>query len=206
MTKLTTSLFLFLASLFFTVACGSDSGNSKAVSNADQAKRAYDGIDHAIDKALNLGMQGFNAATSANISPQTGSGDVKGTLVVGGQVDQGASANKTMRLTTDFTGYEDAVFANGDAGALHIVYDAVSGGTATLTMKLSNIPNGTFSGTFVQTLHMTGDLQGDVTLNLAFHGDIRATSTGGIERVPGTTVITGTATSPYGTFAVNITR
>lgn len=201
------TLLVFLASVLFAFACGSDNKDTKAVNNADDAKHAYLGIDPAIDKALNLGMQGFNAASSANIAPQTANGDIQGKLVVGGQVDQGASANKTMRLTTDFTSYEDVVaLSAGDANLLHVIYDAVSGGTTTLEIKLMNLPNGTFTGTFIQTLHMSGDLQGDVTLNLTFTGDIRATSTGGIERVPGSTVITGTATSPYGTYTVNITR
>lgn len=207
MTKLTLQTFFFLlSSMLFALACGSDDDDRKGIDNPADAEHAYRGIDLAIDKALNLGMQGFNAASSANIAPQTGTGDVQGTLVVGGQVDQGASANKTMRLTTDFTTYEDAVPANGDAGVLHVVYDAVSGGTTTLEIKLLNLPDGTFTGTFQQTLHMTGDLEGDVVLDLTFSGDIRAAAGGGIERVPGTTVITGTATSPYGTFNVNITR
>lgn len=203
-TSLMKSFFLLCAMLVFA-ACGSSDDHPKGVSNPDQARRAYLGIDLAIDKALNLGMQGFSQATSANISPQTTQGNVQGTLVVGGQVDQGASANKTMRLTTDFTSYEDAVPVS-EAGVLHIIYDAVSGGVPGLTIKLSNIPNGTFDGNFVQTLHMSGDLQGDVALNLTFSGSIRSTASGGIERVPGTTVITGTAQSPYGTYAVNITR
>lgn len=204
----TTSIkgFFLLCVMLVLAACGSSNDNPKSgVSNPDQARLAYLGIDKAVDKALNLGMQGFNQASSANIAPQTGTGDVQGTLVVGGQVDQGASANKTMRLTTDFTNYEDAVSVP-DAGALHVIYNASSGGTTDLTMMLMNIPNGTFSGTFVQTLHMTGDLQGDVTLNLTFSGRIQSSASGGIERVPGTTVITGTAQSPYGTYAVNITR
>lgn len=202
--------FLFTCAMLVPVACGSSNDHPPAaVASAEQAQRAYLGIDKAIDKALNLGMQGFNQATSANISPQTGHGDVQGTLVVGGQVDQGASANKTMRLTTDFTKYEDNVPSNEavpDSGFLHIIYDAASGGTTDLTLMLANIPNGTFSGTFVQTLHMTGDLQGDVALNLTINGNIQSSATGGIERVPGTTVINGTAQSPYGTYTVNITR
>lgn len=196
---------VLLATLLFAFACGSDEERKPGVSNTESARRAYLGLDSAIEKALNLGMQGFNAATSANIAPQTTSGDVGGTLVVGGQVDQGASANKTMRLATDFTTYEDAVAVNGDAQVLHIVYDAISGGTTTLEIKLAGIPDGTFTGTFQQTLHMSGDLEGDVILDLAFSGDIQAGTGGGIERVPGTTHVTGTATSPYGTYTVDLT-
>jgi hypothetical protein len=187
------------------IGCG-DSNNK--VSSADSARRAYLGLDLSIDKAINLGMQGFNLATSANIAPQTGNGDVMGTLVVGGHVDQGASTNKTMNLTTDYTNYEDAPVIFGDAGVLHIIYNAASNGTVGLSMKLANIPSGTFNGTFMQTLHMSGDLQGDVTLSLAFAGDLQpvAGSTSQIQRKPGTTHITGTATSTYGTYTVDITR
>ncbi len=189
------------------LAVAASCGPSTNVDNAESARRAYLGIDLAMDKALNLGMQGFNMASSANIPNQTGTGGVSGTLVVGGQVDQGASANKQMRLTTDFTNYEDAIASPDDAGALHIVYSATSSAT-TLNLSLRGIPMGTFTGTFVQTLHMTGNLTGDVTLNLAFTGEFRPTAAGAmtIERTPNTTHITGTAVSTYGTYAVDVTR
>jgi hypothetical protein len=188
-----------------TFGCG-DGGNK--VSNTENAQRAYLGLDLSIDKAINLGMQGFNMASSANISPQTGNGDTTGTLVVGGHVDQGASSNKTMNLTTDYTNYEDAARAPNDGGVLKIIYNAASNGVAGLSMKLSNIPNGTFNGSFMQTMHMSGDLQGDVTLNLAFNGDLQPVASGStqIQRKPGTTHITGSATSSYGTYAVDLTR
>ena len=54
-----------------------------------------------------LGFAGFNAASSANIPPQMTTGDVAGTLTVTGQVDQGASSNKNMRLVEALVGYQD---------------------------------------------------------------------------------------------------
>jgi len=181
--------------------------DSSAVSNEESARRAYLGIDLSVDKAIQLGMQGFNEATSANISPQTAAGDVAGTLVVAGHVDQGSSANKTMNLTTTYTGYEDApATAPNDGGVLHIVYDGAPT-TTTLSIKLMSIPDGTFSGTFDQTLQMTGDLEGEVTLSLTFAGDLQPVgATSQIERKPGTTHITGTATSRFGTYQVDVTR
>jgi hypothetical protein len=202
---MTTPTRLLAVMLCATLGCGDD-GNK--VSNSDNARRAYLGIDLSIDKAINLGMQGFNLASSANIAPQTGNGDTMGTLVVAGHVDQGASSNKTMNLTTDYTNYEDAARAPNDGGVLKIVYNAASGGATDLSMKLANIPNGTFNGSFMQTLHMSGDLQGDVTLNVTFNGDLQPVASGSmqIQRKPGTTHITGTATSTYGTYAVDLTR
>jgi len=47
---------------------------------------------------MQLGFDGFNSASSANIATQTAAGAKSGTLTVTGQVDQGASANKGMRL------------------------------------------------------------------------------------------------------------
>src|SRR6185312_14265687 len=90
--------------VFFALAAGC--GNGSVHSDAD-AQKAYLGLDASIDKAINLGFEGFNAASSANIPTQMTTGTVKGTLVVTGQVDQGASNNKTMRLDTAYTMYTD---------------------------------------------------------------------------------------------------
>src|SRR5689334_6540163 len=84
------------------VACGS------GVSSDEQARRAYLGLDASIDKAIQLGFDGFNMSTSgANIPKETGSGTVSGTVAVTGQVDMGASANKGMRLMVEFVNYSD---------------------------------------------------------------------------------------------------
>ncbi|HZI09118.1 MAG TPA: hypothetical protein VE153_01940 [Myxococcus sp.] len=53
---------------------------------------------------------------------------------------------------------------------------------------------------------MTGDLTGDVQLNLSMSGDIEDDGTGKVRRVAGSTTVTGTATSGDGDFQVNVTR
>lgn len=206
------TLCLTLSLVLLSLACGDDD----KVSSEEEARLAYLGIDAAIDRALNLGMAGFNAAQSANIPTQTGNGTVSGTLTVSGQVDQGASDNKGMRLSTAFVMYQDLLPATGDAGAAaasRITYDTDASALPALNLTLRNIPKatdppGTFTGTLAGTVHMTGGrLDGDVTLMLNFSGNIRVISGGsGIERVPGSTHVTGTATSKYGTYAIDLTR
>ena len=93
---------LLLAAVLAASACGSD-----AVNSVGDAQNAYLGLDLSIDKAITLGFNGFNSASSANISPQITNGTASGTLTVTGQVDQGASANKGMRLFTAFANYSD---------------------------------------------------------------------------------------------------
>jgi hypothetical protein len=210
----------FVLGTTFAIALATGACGNGSVNNEESARRAYFGIDKAIEKAMNLGMQGFNMATSANIAPQTAMGDVAvgpdggfGTLVVAGQVDQGMSVNKELRLTTDFTDYEDLLYTSDDSGTIHIIYNGASGGATTLSLSLRNIPAmgdttsmGTYSGTFMQTLHMSGDLAGDVTLNLTLAGQIHRSADGNLERVAGGSTIMGTAMSQYGTYNVNITR
>src|SRR5262245_59286739 len=108
-----------LAFALLLTACGSDS-----VSSTDDARRVYLGLDRAVDRGLNLGFQGFNDANSANIPPEVGNGDYAGTLTVTGQVDQGASTNKEMRLKTAFVGYQDRQPPGDGPGApLGLTYD-----------------------------------------------------------------------------------
>lgn len=173
-------------------ACGSDS-----VSSEGDAENAYLGLDLSIDKAISLGFDGFNSASSANISAQMTNGTATGTLTVTGQVDQGASANKGMRLFTAFASYSD----NGQ-----ITYNTSPTALPALSMMLLNIPVGTLTGTLIGTVNMTGDEEGALTLNLSFQGEIQAGTGGRVERKPGTTRITGTATSSAGTFNVDVTR
>jgi aryl-alcohol dehydrogenase-like predicted oxidoreductase len=73
------------------------------------------GLDNAVEKSIKLGFDGFDSASSANISPQTANGDEHGTLTITGQVDQGASANKGMRLRVGMVAYND--------GPLEIQYE-----------------------------------------------------------------------------------
>ncbi|HZI09117.1 MAG TPA: hypothetical protein VE153_01935, partial [Myxococcus sp.] len=51
---------------------------------------------------------------SANIPAQSTAGTAAGTLTVTGQVDQGSSANKGMRLRVGMVGYSDGEEAVGD--------------------------------------------------------------------------------------------
>jgi len=59
-----------------------------------------------------------------------------------------------------------------------------------------------FDGVFT----MSGDLHNSVTLMLAFTGNTQAGPNNTVVRVPGTTHITGTAVSDYGTYNVDVTR
>jgi hypothetical protein len=172
-------------------ACGS------GVSSDEQARRAYLGLDVSIDKAIGLGFAGFNAASSANIPAQMTAGTAVGTLKVTGQVDQGSSANKGMRLVTEMSGYSD----DGK-----LFYQTVAGQPQSLNMQLKGIPSGTLSGDATWNLDMTGELVGPVILSITFSGALQSGPGGGVERKPGTTRITGTAKSGPGVYNIDVTR
>jgi hypothetical protein len=173
------------------------------VSSDEQARRAYLGLDGSIGKALALGFKGFNEASSANISPQSAAGDKSGTITITGQVDQGASANKGMRLNEDLVSYSDGDLHLDGGGTVAITYDT-DGGLPALTLSLKGIPTGTLTGSLVGDYNMSGDLSGVVHLDLMMAGDLQPTADGGTDRKPGTTSVTGTATSGTGTFQVNV--
>lgn len=183
-------------------ACGGDSDDNSgqpAVKSTADAEHAYLGLDASIDKAITLGFDGFNAATNANIAPQDANGDHAGTMTVTGQVDQGASSNKTMHLSEALTTYSD----DG-----HLTYDTDAAALPALELKLTKVPTGTLSGTLMGSFKIGGDLTGSVTLDLSFDGTLRpnADDATKVEREPGTTHITGTATSGNDSFAVDVTR
>lgn len=193
-------------------ACSSDD----TVSSDEQARRAYLGLDGSIAKSINLGFDGFNAATSANIAPQMGSGDATpgGTLTISGQVDQGASANKQMRLYIGMVGYSDGAVPYDDKGhTVTITYDTstTQADQPYLQMSLMNIPTGTLTGTLdsgttmTGVYHLTGDIKGDVTLDLQITGNLMAGPNNTVVRVPGSTHVTGTATSGDGMYMVDLT-
>lgn len=169
------------------------------VSSEEDAERAYKGLDTSIDQAIQLGFDGFNAASNATIPPQTGKGTMTGTMTISGKVDQGSSDNKTMSLNEALAGYSN----DGK-----LTYDTADASLPVLDMKLSKIPTGTIAGTLKGTYTITGELEGTVTLTLSFTGDLQplASDASRIERKPGTTHITGTADSDYGAYAVDITR
>jgi hypothetical protein len=174
--------------------CGDD-----GVSSAEDAARAYNGLDSSIDQAIQLGFDGFAAASSANIPAQSGKGAKTGTMTISGKVDQGSSANKTMSLS-------EALATYSNDGKL--TYDTTEGSLPVIDMKLSKIPDGTVAGSIAGAYKISGELEGTVTLKLAFTGDIQASASDAtkIERKPGTTHITGTADSDYGIYDVDITR
>ena len=178
--------------------------SSSSVNSTEQAKQAYLGLDESIDKAITLGFKGYNDSTNANIPPETAPGDVSGTMTVTGQVDHGVSVNKVMNLQEQLTTYADT-----DAG---ITYDTsadsgTDGALAALGMTLANVPNGTMNGSLDGTYGMTGALKGLVTLQVTFTSDLQpGAGDAGVERKPGTTHITGTATSGSGVYQIDITK
>lgn len=186
-----------MAWILLTLACAGK------VASEESAELAYLGVDGATEKALDLGIQGYNLASSANIDAQSADGDEAGTITVSGQVDQGSSDNKGLRLDLLLEGYAD--LPPDDDG--HVwVYDTDPSAMPLLDLKLRDVPDGTLEGTLVGGFAMTGDLEGEVALELVIAGDIADDGAGGVSRVDGTTTVTGTATSDYGTFEVDVTR
>lgn len=186
--------YLFALATLGSIACGS------GVSSDEQARRAYLGLDLSVGKAIQLGLDGFNAASSANIPAQMTAGDLMGTLRITGQVDQGASANKGMRLMAELVSYSD----DGK-----LIYDAPAGTSTELgiTLKGYTSASGALEGTLNKTMTMSGELDGTVTLNLTFTGTTTYDSGAKIvSRVLGTTHIVGTAMSGGGTYQVDVTR
>lgn len=193
------------ASSLLAVGCSDEDLDSD-----EAARRAYLGLDGSIAKSIKLGFDGFNAASSANIDPQMTTGDAAGTLTITGQVDQGASANKGMRLYVGMVDYSDGEIVINDAGDTILVgYDTDPDPTLQpyLQMQLKNIPTGTLEGTLMGTYLLSGDdLAGSVDLNLTFNGSLMDAGGGDVARVPGSTTVTGTATNADGgTYMVNVT-
>ncbi len=200
-----TILSLSFIALFGLIACGDDDD----IDSDTEARWAYLGFDTAIDKALNLGFDGFNAASSANIPTQSGVGDDTGTIDIDGQVDQGASDNKGMRLLVTLVDYSDGSFVDPDTDAeVLIAYDSLADTPPALDLSLRNIPNGTFTGTLLGTILLSGDINAEADFNLTLAGEIEAdpVNAGQVRRKAGTLTILGTVVSGDGTFNVNISR
>lgn len=189
-------------------AC-SDDGDD--IDSNEEARRAYYGLDGSIEKSLQLGFIGFNAATNATIAPQVSAGALAGMLTITGKVDQGSSANKGMRLNVGMVDYSDGdvliVQEGKDDVVVNISYDTSLDTTLQpyFEMKLANIPDGTFSGTLTGTYIMEGTVDGEATLSLSLSGKLMSNGTGGTTRVPLMTTVTGTVQSGDGTFDVNVT-
>lgn len=192
--------------LLFTTLCLATSA-CHGVQNESDARYAYLGLQDGVQRAMVLGLRGFSLASSANIDPQQDSGAVGGSMVVSGQVDQGASDNKELRLDVALTDYQDAV-SDDDDHTILTVYNTDANAPLALDLSLRNIPDGTLSGTFDGLAIASDDLEGDVVFNLAIVGRIEPDPAvvGGIRIVVGETHVTGTATSDYGTYAVDVIR
>jgi len=199
------ALLALAISLVALTGCSDDD-----ISSDTEARWAYLGFDAAIDKALNLGFDGFNAANSANIPDQNGVGDVDGTMVVGGQVDQGASANKEMRLVVTLVAYYDGPVRDDieDIDDLDVTYDTPEAMPLELDLSLRSIPNGTFTGTLTGTALLSGDLDAEGTFALALSGEIQEDPADAslVIRKPGTLTIQGSVTSSSGVYDVDVTR
>ncbi|WP_267685578.1 hypothetical protein [Nannocystis sp. SCPEA4] len=182
--------------LLSTLVLGCQPPND-GVADPDAARRAYLGLDRAVDRMIKLGFDGFNAASNANIPEQMEAGELSGTMVVGGKVDQGASANKEMDLQVTLTDYSD--------GPVEEMFDVVyDGGPALLDISLRDLPAGTLTGSFTGEFAMTGELAGVVALDLDISGETEEAPDGTIRRKAGTIHVVGTATSDYGVFEIDV--
>ena len=185
-------------------ACSDD---PPSVSSDEQARRAYFGIDTSIQTSLDLGFAGFNAASSANIPTQNGTGVAGGTIAISGQVDQGSSANKGMRLKVGMVDYTDGkIVIDGKTLDVMITYSTDPDPTTqpALTLSLKGIPTGTLTGTLVGTYHMTGDLTGDAMLDLTMTGTLADSGGGHVIRAANMTHVIGTVASNHGTYTVDV--
>jgi len=204
--------YLVLVLSMAAMACSDD-----GIDSDEEARRAYLGLDGSIEKSLNLGFQGFNMASSANIAPQMINATEAGTLTVSGQVDQGSSDNKGMRLYIAMVGYDDGnivVDEDNSDDVIRIVYDT-DPDTAKqpyLNLKLNNVPTGTLTGTLdanstmTGVYKMTGDIEGTLTLNVTINGMLMAGTGTEVLRVPGSTTVVGTATNQDGgVYDINLT-
>jgi hypothetical protein len=187
-------------------ACGSDD-----IDSDEEARRAYLGLDLSVEKSLQMGFDAFNAETGngANIDPQNATGLTDGTLTITGQVDNGASDNKGMRLHVGMAGYSDGdIEINDDGDTIKVLYDTDVNtmNQPFLDCMFRNFPGGTLEGTLIGTYVMSGDIESEATLMLTISGATMDGGNGTVVRVPGGTTITGTLdTSDDGTFEVNIT-
>lgn len=195
---------LLLGSLLVMPLGCAEEDDEAPIGSEEDARRAYLGLDLSIEKSLDLGMNGFNEASNANIPTQRGEGDVAGTIVVDGQVDQGASDNKGMRLTVALEGYSDGVIEQVEDEDVEITYDTFPDDLPDLTLSLRNIPNGTLEGTLIGTYEMHGYIEGTATLDLMISGPIEDDGSGGVTRTVGETHVTGVAHSGDYTYDVDV--
>lgn len=201
----------FVTVAFVLLPLSSLSLGCAGVDSEDEARLAYLGLDNAIERAIQLGFDGYNAASSATIPPQSDDGDESGQMDVTGKVDQGSSANKGMRLDVALSEYSDGLIDDPETEdveeELVVVYDTDDDAPLHLAMQLKDIPDGTLEGTLVGTAVTDGDIVGEVDLDLAMVAELEPGEGGQeVQRVAGTTRITGTAASEAGEYDVDVTR
>ena len=204
--------FIYVVMCLTAIGCSDD----EDIDSDEAARRAYLALDGSIEKSIALGFAGFNAASSANIDPQMGTGTSAGTITITGKVDSGSSANKGMRLEIGMVDYDDGKVAyNDDNDMVHVIFNTSTDLTLqpSFDLQLKNFPNGTLEGTLTAgdlmngVYVLSGDLEGELTLNLTVMGTTMAGAVAGdVVRVPGATTITGTATnSDGGVYNISIT-
>lgn len=199
-----TGRLLVFASLALTAgALASSTGCHGRVNNPVDAEHAYVGLDGAVTRGLTLGLRGFAAASSANIADQAEDGDTAGSMVISGKVDQGASDNKGLRLFMALDDYSDTL---GDDGEPDVMYRTDDNALPALNLTLAGMPDGTLDGTLIGAFEMAGVIAGPVAFDVNVSGETEDDGTGVAVRVAGTTHITGTATSDYGVYDIDVTR
>ena len=115
--------------------------------------------DGRADQVGGAGFQGVDPAAAAALGRELEGGAEVGQGPVGGQVDQGASANKGMRLDVTLVEYQDLPATDED---LLIIYDTDV--APSLDLSLRSIPDGTLTGTLTGEFVMTGEIEGPVVL------------------------------------------
>ena len=166
----------------------------QTISSAEIMRRFADDVYRNMGATINLPVR--DGELQRFDDPEGGA--LQGTMVVGGQVDQGNSNNKEMRLLVTLEDdYSDGLVE----GELDIVYN---GGPIDLDLSLKGLPNADLTGSFVGSFTMTGDLLGEVLLDLAITGETEEGPSGDIQRKAGTIRVLGTATSDYGVFDVDV--
>jgi hypothetical protein len=178
------------------VGCGDDG----AVGSDQEARVAYFGLDRGVDRAIKLGFDGFNAASSANIPAQSEPGDLFGTMTVAGKVDQGTSNNKEMDLTVALDDYADVLVDN----EFEIHYFTRT--PLILDLSLKGLPNADMTGSLSGDVDMTGAIEGVLRLNVSIAGQTEDDGSGIIRQKAGTVRITGTAESENGIYTIDISR
>lgn len=180
------------------------------VDSEDEARLAYLGLDQAIERAVQLGFDGYNSASSANIATQQDDGEDTGEMIVTGQVDQGSSANKGMRLGVALVDYSDGPIDDPETDGEEeyaVVYLTDEDAPLSLGLQLKDIPDGTMTGTLTGTVLTDGDIAGEVVLSLTLASTLEPGTDGQeVQRVAGSTQVTGTVTSDAGEYDVDVIR